>query len=316
MAIHIIKTGLQLSVQDMGRLGSRRFGVPIGGSMDMQAAQIANILCGNELNAAVLEVVLHGAKLCADATHLISFTGSGARVFINEEEVALYRPIKVAPGTIIDFKYHSEGCRMYMAIAGGFETPMIMGSRSFSSVLDMQPLEIGSKLHTSHISALAQKLMNHSNGVASWGSKYSSDKSAIRFIAGPEWEMLNDGSKELWVENKFEVKVRSNRMGYRLKGPALETIEPVQMISTAVMPGTVQLTPEGDPLLLMADAQTTGGYPRIAQVIEADLSKCAQKRPGDIIQFEKVTLEIALQEFETMKRFISDLQKSVRINFS
>lgn len=317
MAIHIIKTGMQLSVQDRGRLGYRRYGVPVGGCMDTYSAQMANVLCGNVLDAAVLEIVMHGGKLCSDSTHLISFTGAGAEVFINNNIVPFYRPIMITPGAVIEFKFSANGCRIYMAIAGGVDTPELMGSKSFSTLLDMQVLTQGSILYTGAQSDLAVKMMQQAGSIASWGFiQPASENDDIRFIQGPEYALLTDASRQLLAQEFFDVTIHSNRMGYRLKGPTLETKEPVQLISTAVMPGTIQLTPEGNPLLLMADAQTTGGYPRIAQIIDADVSKCAQKRPGDKIRFKEVSMDTAIAEYKKMNRFISDLQKTIRLNFS
>lgn len=316
MAIHIIKTGLMLSIQDMGRMRYRRFGVPVGGCMDRFAARIANVLCGNNEEDAVLEIVLHGARLCTDATHFICFTGAGARVYINDDEVPLYRPILVSAGSVIDLRYASSGCRIYMAVAGGIDAERVMGSRSYASVLSMPALTKGSMLNIGQCSRLSEKLMSTVDGVATWGANPTLYRRTVRCLPGMEWDRLSKQSKSFFKDVTCMVSRQANRMGYILMGAVLELNEPVEMISTAVMPGTIQLTPNGSLIVLMADAQTTGGYPRIAQVIDADLPHLAQRRPEDRILFELVDIAEAKEAYQFKNRYIHDLQQTIALNFS
>lgn len=318
MAIHVIRTGLLLSVQDMGRKGFRRFGVPVGGCMDKQAARVANVLCGNPPEAAVLEIVLHGAKLCTDKDQLVCFAGAGAAVYVNNVCVPTYRPVWLTAGSEIDFRIHPEGCHMYMAVAGGFETPLVMGSRSQAAVLGMDRLKSGTCLPVGlpgEVSdTLARRIVREPGGVAPFGVQAPPQQEIVRFLRGPEWGWFTKEATEHWRAHSFRISAASNRMGFRLSGTPLFTEHPVHMLSTSVMPGTVQVTPDGTPLLLMADAQTTGGYPRIAQVIEADLAVCAQLRPGADLRFREVGMEEALEALLVQNRFIHDLEVSVRIN--
>lgn len=319
MAIHIIKTGLQMMVQDMGRKGYRKYGVPISGCMDKTAAQVANILCGNALSDAVLEIVMYGAKVCTDRMHLLAFTGSGATVFINDTEVPLYRPILVPAGAVIDLRYASKGCRIYLAVAGGFDTPMFMGSRSFTSVLSMPELISGTILPTGDGTILSTKIiasLGSGLSIASWGANPPICKRTIRCLPGMEWDLLDDLSKRLWEEVRYMVSNRSNRMGYILMGAKLNMQSPATMISSAVMPGTIQLTPNGSLIILMSDAQTTGGYPRIAQVIETDLPVLAQCRRDTVIKFQMIGIEEAVEAYRFMDQYISELQQAIRLQFT
>lgn len=284
--------------------------------MDRYAARIANILCGNEENAAVLELVLHGARLCTDAPHLMAFTGAGAKVCIDDVELPLYRPVLVPAGAMIDLRYADSGCRIYMALAGGIETPEIMGSKSFASVLSMPALSAGAMLSTGSISPIAKKIMASLHGVASWGAQPSTKDNTVRCVAGMEWDWLNETSKAIFINDPFIVSNRSNRMGYMLTGSVLQTKENAQLISTGVMPGTIQLTPNGSLIVLMADAQTTGGYPRVAQVIEADLSIVAQCRPESKIHFKLVSMEEGITAYRAMNQYLHDLQQTIKLNFS
>jgi antagonist of KipI len=319
MAIYVIHTGIQASVQDMGRKGYRRFGVPVGGCMDKQAARIANVLCGNPPETAVLELVLHGAKLCTDQGHLLCFTGGGAEVFVNDFPVPTYRPVWVAPGSEVAFRYHAEGCRLYMAVAGGLDTTLVLGSKSHSDVLGMNRLATGSCLQVGSpgdvSQAIALQAAHHPKGMASFAFRPPAFGFAVRFLKGAEWSCFSQDALDHWASGLFRITPASNRMGYRLEGEPLQTKSSVHMLSTSVMPGTVQVTPDGTALLLMADAQTTGGYPRIAQVIDADLSICAQLRLGSDIRFIEICLEEAIALSLVQKRFIHDLESSVRINF-
>lgn len=300
-------------------MGYRRYGVPIGGAIDKPAAMTANVLCGNQPNAAVLEIVMHGAKLCVDHAHVVAFTGAGAKVFINDKEVPLYRALHVPIGAVIRFEYSLVGCRIYMAIAGGINTKELMGSKSYASVLHMPALTGGSKLSVGTASRLSENILaSLGNGlaVASWGALAPKQSKTIRCLPGMEWDWLDDLSKRLFVDTYYMVSSKANRMGYMLNGAVLKAERTEQLISTAVMPGTVQLTPNGTPIVLMADAQTTGGYPRIAQVIEADLPILAQCRPDSIMQFKMVTIQEAIEASGALKQYISDLQQSINLQFA
>jgi len=195
---------------------------------------------------------------------------------------------------------------------------LVMGSRSQAAVLGMDRLKSGTCLPVGlpgEISnTLAKRIARMPGGVAPFGVQPPPHQDIVRFLRGPEWGWFTKEATDLWRAHSFRISAASNRMGFRLSGTPLSTEHPVHMLSTSVMPGTVQVTPDGTPLLLMADAQTTGGYPRIAQVIEADLAVCAQLRPGADLRFREVDLEEALQAFLVQNRFIHDIQASVRIN--
>lgn len=328
MAIRVIKPGAFTTVQDTGRYGYQRYGVPVGGSMDRYAGAVANILCGNSWDAALLEISFHGTKLFFDEDHLVSFTGGGARAFTDDgEELPINRSVFIPQFSVIDTRYHPSASRFYMAVAGGINAAKVMNSRS-----SYPPAGVDHQLKDKDIYAImpasewADKVMEQLRckkvNAAKWGpadhmiSYYSN---VIRVMRGPEWERFDAASQIDFFRRSFCISRNSDRMGYRLEpDPHAEHLslrEPHEMISTAVTKGTIQVVPGGEPLVLMSDAQTTGGYPRIAQVIAADLPLLAQKKPGDSIVFQEVSPEKAEELYLRQIKDLLRLEKNLKAKF-
>ena len=299
MSIKITKPGIYSSVQDQGRFGFRRYGVPVSGSMDKFAAGIANLLIGNSRNEAVLEITLHGLEFIFLQDSLVSFAGGGSRPYADHHALDMYKAIWLPKDTVVNFRHHPDGCRLYMGIAGGWSEPLFMKSRScFPTAGAGKVIKAGDQLSGGLPSPLAVKIVGEMDtskiSMAGWGySETSIRTDIVRVIKGPEWDLFSEDSRNSWLRSSFTVTQSSNRMGYRLSGDPLLLGVKKEMISTAVTMGMVQVTPDGMPLLLMADAQTIGGYPRIATVIDADLPVCAQIKPGDKIRFKEVTPHFA-----------------------
>ncbi len=324
MSLLILKSGLYSSVQDQGRWGFQRMGVPVSGCMDKQAASVANMLCGNPKDRAVIEFVMHGAQIRFDEDHLVAFSGSGAVPVSEGKELLLNRAIFVPKNSIIDLRYTDKGCRLYMAVGGGIDTPVIMGSRSAYEPAgagaklkagDALPVGIRSDITDRMISRMA----HHGVSVAKWGAVElleEFDTDCIRVLRGPEWEQFNKDSQIKWSSAYYQITHASDRMGYKLSGEPLLLEKREEMISTAVCAGTIQVIPDGSPLILMADAQTTGGYPRIAQVIDADMSICAQKRPGDQVRFREVSETVAQELYLNRRQELARLERTVGTKFS
>lgn len=323
MGIRIIKPGPFTTIQDTGRYGFQRYGVPVGGSMDRFAAALAKILCGVSWDAAVLEISFAGTKLFFDEDHLVAFTGGGARAYTEEgEELPLNRTIFIPQFSVIDTRYHPEGSRLYMAIDGGIDVPKVMRSRS-----TYLPAGINYQLKDKDIyktlppSAWAREIMEQMRckkiNAAKWGPKdamihYGS--TSLRVMQGPEWPMFAEQSHQAFQSKAFVISRASDRMGFRFDQPgeALTLHRPHEMISTAVTKGTVQVIPDGSPLVLMSDAQTTGGYPRIAQVLAADLPILAQKKPGESVSFTMVSDDEAEELYLAQIRELLRLEKNLR----
>lgn len=323
MGIRIIKPGPFTTIQDTGRYGYQRYGVPVGGSMDRFAAALGKILCGAAWDAAVLEISFAGTKLFFDEDHLVAFTGGGARAYTDDgEELPLNRTIFIPQFSVIDTRYHPDGSRLYMAIDGGIDVPKVMRSRS-----TYLPAGINYQLKDKDIfktlppSTWATEIMEQMRCkkilAAKWGPKdamiqYGSER--LRVMQGPEWPMFSLQAREAFQSSAFVISRASDRMGFRFDhtGESLTLQSPHEMISTAVTKGTVQVIPDGRPLVLMSDAQTTGGYPRIAQVVAADLPILAQKKPGEAVRFTMVSDDEAEELYLAQIRELLRLEKNLR----
>ena len=345
MAVTILKTGIQCSVQDLGRYGFQRYGVPVSGAMDKHAAAVANLLVGNRKELAVLEFVLHGAVIRFNNNALIAFSGSGAvpvsdlqnldlqnpnlqgRGFGGRErttQLPVHKAIYVPKNTIVELQYSDKGCRMYMAVAGGIDVPVVMGSRSaYLPAGAGEMIAAGGSLEVGAISDVSINMLRSLTGdlvgIAKWGAIELIEEAGsdyIRFLRGAEWEQFNKVSQNNWLNDWFTISNASDRMGIKLEGGQLSRATSREMISTAVTAGTVQVIPDGSPLILMADAQTTGGYPRIAQIIDADLPILAQKRPGDKIRFRAVSPLVAEELYINTQEELKRLERNIKTKFS
>lgn len=300
MSITIIKPGISTSIQDLGRWGFQQYGVPIGGAMDQESAVTANRLCGNDDNAAVLECVLHGLELKFKETICFALTGSGAKSTINGVDVSYNRLIKVIAGSILKLHPDAHGCRTYIAFAGGIKCTKELGSASTyvaSSLggVDGRNLLAGDELFINKIESVTSVgssivIDETGFGVSKWKAQTKSlphvnNVIEVKCVPGPEWDSFNEASQQIFLNTNFTIASQSNRMGYRLEGNKLNLKEKVELISTAVTRGIVQVTNEGNPVILMADAQTIGGYPRIARIQSDDINLLAQCRPGMKVNF-------------------------------
>jgi antagonist of KipI len=331
MALEILKPGLLTTIQDTGRFGFQKDGIIVSGAMDTFALRVANILAGNPQQQAALEITLTGPTIRFTEDHIIALTGADLSPAINGEAISLWRPILVKAGSILEFGQPKLGCRTYLAISGGFAIPKVMGS--YSTYLragiggfngralqtgDLIPCQDTTPQGTALLRESASALHAHGYTYSSWTpdpQRYPDYQASptIRAVYGQECELFTDMSREqLWSE-RFQVSLQSDRMGYRLQGVSLTLTEPIELISTAVAFGTVQVPPDGQPIILMADHQTTGGYPRIAQAISADLPILAQVVPGQTIQLQQVTLEEAQQLYIRQEQHIGQLERAIHL---
>ncbi len=301
MSITIIKPGISCSIQDLGRWGYQQFGVPIGGAMDSISAATANRICGNDDSEALLECTLNGLEIKFNSTIVFALSGGGAVAKINGVAVAYNRLIKVISGSVLKLYPDPHGCRTYIAIAGGLKIEKELGSASTyaSSLLGGykgRNLEAGDELALNKSAAEngpSKDIIINENGfgISKWkaqvnGLPHLKDLVEITCEKGPEWKLFDEVSQEIFFNQPLTIAPQSNRMGYRLDGVTLSLKEKTELISTAVTHGIVQVTNEGHPIILMSDAQTIGGYPRIGRVSSKDISLLAQCRPGVRIRFK------------------------------
>lgn len=331
MSLIVQRPGLLATIQDLGRSGYQKQGVVVGGAMDRTAARIANWLVGNEESEAVLELTLTGAELYAERDCWIAVCG-GDMGPVTEilEPVPQWRPVHIAKGTTIRFKRCRSGCRTYIALAGGIRAPIVMGSRSTYirgqiGGLEGRALREGDRIEASkEIGMLFSSGLRMSpSGKLKWPlwhaggfAEAPADTTVVRLMPGAHWDWLSERGKQALFEGQFRISASSDRMGYRLEGNTLE-LQPGmgELISEPVAFGTVQLPPGGHPIVLLADRQTTGGYPRIGEAATVDLSALAQLKPGDAIKFRRVSHREAERllvdselEMEILKRAIKAKQ--------
>lgn len=330
MGVKVIKPGLLTTIQDMGRYGHQKEGVIVSGAMDTYSLRAANMLVGNPECQACLEATLLGPTLYFEKEQLIAITGAEMSPTIGGERVKMWRPVLVSAGSTLEFSHATVGCRTYISFAGGFDLSQVLGSlstylRACIGGFKGRALQAGDVIPcyglNSSTSTLVNELQQAATGTwfsqASWSidpQQHSLHHTCVtvRAILGLEYDMFSENSKEYFWSDKYQVSSHSDRMGYRLLGSPLKVEEPKELLSSAVTFGTVQVPPQGEPIILMADHQTTGGYPRIAQVISADLPKLAQVQPGKSIRFEEISLkeahELYLQQELSMEQLHSALR--------
>ena len=277
--IKFISKGLYTTIQDDGRFGYRNIGVPSSGYMDRESAQIANLIIDNPINNPLIEATLIGPTIKFEKSTFICITGSDFNPMLNESRISLYTPVEVNKGDILKINNSSIGSRCYISIKGGIKVDKVLGSKSYyPQISDSSIIEKGDefKFETNN-SEPNYKLINQ---------KFELNKN-LKVFKGPEFNSLNKGSINKIIDQEFSIGI-NNRMAYNLK----EKIQAgtTSIISSPVIPGTVQLTPSGQMIILHRDCQTTGGYPRILQLDEKSLNNLAQLRIGDKIKFEIVTL--------------------------
>jgi len=326
MEICIDKAGIQSTIQDLGRYPYLSQGVPISGAMDTLSAKLANIAIGNREDLATIEFTYAAASFIAATDLLIAYGGEGALLVTDELALPAYRPLFLPKGALIKLQNNNHGARTYVAIAGGWDVPTVLGSKSTYLTAGFggyhgRTLAAKDRLRNDkNWSENTLKLFNQLKGTepkfTKWGilakSFFPEDKS-IRVVPGREFCWFTSASILYFASSSYKIALNSNRMGLNLEGTAIERNKKEELLSTAVTPGTIQVTGNGNLVLLMADCQTTGGYPRIAQVAAVDLPRCAQLKPGDDITFRYISQENAEQlymeqelDIKTLKIAIND----------
>ncbi|MFC5447550.1 5-oxoprolinase subunit C family protein [Paenibacillus aestuarii] len=334
MSIHVHKPGLLSTLQDAGRYGYQKYGVIVSGAMDRFAHHTANWLVGNEEDEATIEMTVIGPVLYFAEAALIAICGSDLQPRIDGVPVPLWRPVYIKPGTTLQFGSSREGCRSYLAVSGGFDVPRQMDSystylRAGLGGFEGRALKASDQLQVKPASALGENIQQRlrsqmdadaSFGTISWRVSYEllpayAANPEIRVIAGVQYSLFEPASLEALFTEEFVVQPQSDRMGYRLTGKTLEMIERKEMLSEPVTFGTMQVPPDGNPIVLMADRQTTGGYPKVAQVISADLPLLAQATIGSRIRFKLVDLYEAQETQLKMELNVKYLKKSIHMYF-
>ncbi|UVI28727.1 5-oxoprolinase subunit C family protein [Paenibacillus spongiae] len=334
MTLRVEKPGLHTTVQDLGRPGWRKDGLAEGGAMDRYALRTANVLLGNDEGAAGLELTLVGPVLVAGTDMVLAVCGAYMAPQVNGEELPMWRPVWVSAGSRISFGAASDGCRAYVAVAGGgIGLKPVLGSRGTDTRAGIGGIA-GRALRTADVLPCgsfeaapawrAASLWSRRNGWAAPGwfappVAYvggAADGIELRAMPGAEFGRLREAARTALFRERFRVAPASDRMGVRLEGPPMELADAAELLSHGVVPGTVQVPAGGAPIVLAADCQTTGGYPKAAHVITADLPLLAQAKPGDAIRFREVSLAEAQRAYFAVEGAVRRLKASVRLRFT
>lgn len=311
----IRKAGLFTTIQDLGRPGLRRFGISGGGAMDASSLRIANLLVGNPENSAAIEVTMNGPEILFEQPAEIALCGADLSPAINGIDASMWRPLQIAAGDVLSFGVPKSGCRTYLAVAGGIQVPIVMDSASTLTRAGIGGF-CGRALRKGDRLEFGGKEQTEDRERANWfvSPHFKTDVPAdpvIRLLKGRHHALFGADSQERLTEELFVVTNEADRMGYRLDGPPLTLERPQELLSEAVIPGTIQVPPSGNPIVLMADCQTTGGYPKIGQIAAADLPVVAQLRPGQQVRFELISMEQAQEAWLVQERQLRQLKAGI-----
>ncbi len=342
-SIAVLRPGLQTTIQDRGRWGLQSSGVSVAGPMDPWSHRLANLLVGNSADAATLEITLIGPELQFDDDRWVAVVGATFDIALDDRPVIGGNPWRVGVGSRLRMGKRSRGARAYLAVGGGIDVPLVLGSRATHVASGLggyegRALIAGDRLRlgvapgdndaTDGIAEwrlrLAERMTTMSlreptgvQGVWRWGPSSGTaggvpgGTSRVRVLPGPQRDRFDAEALDQLQSAPYRVAQDSNRMGFRLEGPALGHVDDREMLSDATPFGVVQVPRSGQPILLMADHQTTGGYPKIATMISADAGVAGQLAPGDFLQFEICDERTALAELHRLERAFRELESLV-----
>jgi antagonist of KipI len=309
----IIKPGLATSVQDLGRKGYQQYGVVVSGAMDDFALQVANLLVGNKRKEAGIEIALMGPEISILEDTVIAVCGANLSPKLDGESISNWKSHIVEKGQTLTFGKPRNGGYAYVAVAGGVKTPEVMGSKSTYVKTEMgghkgRYLKKGDCLHAGTPAFELKRLSGRGIKVTDAMDYHAHNR--IRIVLGPDSQGFSEESMQHFLTSPYRITPQSDRMGYRLDGPALEG--GADIISDAVLPGTIQVPANGKPIVLLADRQTTGGYARIASVITVDLPYVAQQRAGNELQFAEVSVKEAQKQYVKRELLLQRLHVAAR----
>ncbi len=303
--IEVLKPGMLTTIQDLGRTGFQKFGVSVSGAMDFFSHRVANRLVENDEHAATLECTLVGPSLRFLTDTTVAVTGADLSPRLDGREVTMWQAFGVKRGNILSFGECHRGCRAYVAVAGGIDVPLVLGSRSTHTRTHLGGVE-GRPLRKGAIISSFEK--GGSRPPRRFHSPFPErilTSRTLRFLFGPDVDRFQPASIEDFQEQMYRVSGNSDRMGIRFEGKALAHHASAEIISDAVPFGLIQIPPNGQPIVLAADRQTTGGYSKIGVVITADFPVLAQLKPGDAVHFQSVALGESLQLLSSIEAAIS-----------
>lgn len=316
--IDILSVTGPASIQDLGRFDQYRFGVGTSGAMDDVALRAGNIMLGNDENAAAVEIPIMPFRLRFDRNTAFALTGAAVEAEIAGRAIPPWWRSYARAGDILNIKAMSHGARSYLAVSGGIDVPMVMGSRSTQfrgefGGLEGRPLQVGDMLPCAASAAAIGELGIEPAGITLARPNAAADETIVRVIVAGEYEAFDATAQDLFWSSSWTITPQSNRYGYRLQGPAVQPKASLEKRSHGIVPGVIQIPPNGQPIIQMRDAQTSGGYPKIATVIGADLWRVGQARLGGKLRFEQTAYTDAVAAEGEMSAYLDRLRANMRL---
>jgi antagonist of KipI len=310
-AFEVISPGAFTTVQDLGRYGYQKYGVSICGAMDRFALRVGNLLVGNEEAEAAIEATVIGPKLKVLDRMRVAFTGADLSPEVEGKPAPLWHALDVGEGSVLSFGAARSGCRAYLAVSGGIDFPVVMGSRSVHTRSNLGGS--GRALAKGDVIPIKETGIRNQEsgpGVRESGSRQLPEGFVpvygrqwnVRVVLGPQDDYFTPKGVETFLDSEYRITPQADRMGYRLRGPKIEHKSGPDILTDATPPGSIQVPGDGMPIVLLADGQTSGGYSKIATVISVDLDLLAQARPGDRVRFQRVTLTEAHRLLKAMEK--------------
>ena len=319
-AIEIISSGLLTTVQDLGRRGYQQYGIPVCGALDPVSLRIANVLVGNSEGEAGLEITALGPTIRFTSDSVFAVVGADFRPEVDGREVRTWESVKVSAGSVLSIGAASDGLRAYMAVAGGIDVPVVMNSRSTDlkgefGGLDGRALRDGDSLpvgYSPHMSDWSETgLPVGISRQPTYGQEFQ-----IRVVLGPQDSEFTESGVNAMLTSEYTVSVESDRMGYRLEGAEIAHRSGPDIVSDGTALGSIQVPGTGQPIILLADRGTTGGYTKIATVIGPDIGLLTQAMPGAKVRFSAVSVDEAHQLLRDQEEMLREIKSSVGLDLT
>jgi len=305
MAIKIIKNGIADTIQDIGRYGYQHLGIQANGYLDYQSARLANTILGNLKDSPVFEIHFPASSFCFTCNYTICITGANFVPVLNEKSIAINTPIEVNQNDVLQFLKPLEGRVAYIAIQGTIKEEAWLNSHSYFANSIQKDAQFEWEASTSISNQFLKNSALITSEIINEIHSPIFSKGPIQFIPGPAWKDLTEASQKVFLSTEYHIGMQANRMGYPIKGALLQLHKPNQYLSAAVTRGTLQLLPNGELMVLMANHQTIGGYANLGQIILVDLPRLAQASNQTSIHFMETTIDTAHKLYQQIeKKFI------------
>lgn len=308
--LKVVQPGMLSTIQDRGRYGYQRYGMPTAGAMDTFALRAANALLGNDDNAACIEATVLGPRIEILSDTTIAITGANVSPRLNSEPIPMWQSVAASKGSRLEFRGPKDGMRGYLAVSGGIDVQEVMGSRATYMKaaiggLEGRPLRAGDILNAHEDSTEAPNAVRNipPDAIPRYGSAHE-----LRVVLGPQQAAFTQAGIDTFLSETYTVSIHSDRMGYRLDGEPVEHADGPDVISDGTPLGTIQVPGDGQPIILLSDRGTTGGYTKIATVISTDLSKVAQAMPGHTVKFRAVSVEEAQEAYRSREALLQSIR--------